>query len=127
MSGTMLLMHKDSVVMRINFYEGEYSIISPNLMPYQLRGKIQKVASFEEIKTKADDTARRIAINKNYNAVVSYLAARVLPLTRENAKIYKMGIVDYLVSNRDRHGMNWGGIINCTPKSGQFILVPNPI
>lgn len=27
--------------------------------------------------------------------------------------IYKMWIVDYLIANRDRHGMNWGFFFNC--------------
>lgn len=27
--------------------------------------------------------------------------------------IYKMWIVDYLISNRDRHGLNWGFFYNC--------------
>jgi hypothetical protein len=27
--------------------------------------------------------------------------------------LYKMFIVDYLISNRDRHGMNWGFFYNC--------------
>lgn len=36
----ILLMSKDTVVMKINFDEGIYDVACPELLPYQLRGKI---------------------------------------------------------------------------------------
>lgn len=87
----MLLMMKDKAVMRINFDEGIYDVLCPELLPYQLRGKLRRIPDFSEIKTKYDDTQRTIAMNKCRDAIVSFLASRVIPLSRENAKkIYNL-------------------------------------
>ena len=48
----------------------------------------------------------------------SYCNRRGLDSREEALKIdaeaiYKMWIVDYLISNRDRHGLNWGFFYNC--------------
>ena len=87
----MLLMCKDTAVLRINFDEGRYDVLNNTLIPYQLKGKLREVPPFSAIKSQYDLTQRTIAINKNYSAVLSFLASRVLPLTRKNAKkIYQL-------------------------------------
>ena len=48
----------------------------------------------------------------------TWCAVRGVDSHREALKIdpesiYKMWIVDYLISNRDRHGLNWGFFYNC--------------
>ena len=82
----MLLMSKDTVVLEINMDEGVYNILNDERLPFQLRGKLRRIPDFSEIKSRYDDVQRTIAINKCRDAVISYLASRVLPLSRENAK-----------------------------------------
>lgn len=87
----ILLMMKDIEVMRINFDEGRYDVLNENLLPYQLKGRLRRIPDYSEIKSRYDDTQRIIAMNKCNEAIISYLAARVLPLSRENAKkIYNL-------------------------------------
>lgn len=83
---TLQLMMKDHLVMDINLDEAVYNIVDSLLLPYVMKGKLRRIPDFSEVKTKYDDTQRQIAIQKNYNALLSFLASRVLPLTRENAK-----------------------------------------
>ena len=86
----MYLMCKDTPVIKINTNEGEYEILTPELIPYQLRGKFREMPS-ELPKTKYELNQYLIAGQKNYEAIISYAASRVLPLTRENAKkIYQL-------------------------------------
>lgn len=82
----MLLMMKDREVMRINFDESGYDIINEALLPWEMKGKIKRVPTYEEVKSKYDDTQRIAAIKNNYAAILSFLSKRVLPLSRENAK-----------------------------------------
>jgi len=86
MSERMLLMHKDDPVMRINVDEGQYEVIDPKHLPFQLKGKITKVPELSAAPSKYEITQMTIAMNKNYNAIEHYAAARVLPITRANAK-----------------------------------------
>lgn len=87
----ILLMMKDEIVMQINLDEGKFDIKNENLLPWETKGKWRRVPSFEEVKSKYDDTQRLISINKNKETFMSFLASRVLPLTRENAKkIYNL-------------------------------------
>ncbi len=86
MADSLQLMMKNEVVMEINFDTAVYNVVSECLMPYQLRGRIQRVPDFTEIRSRYDDTQRQIIINRNSNAVTGFLANRVLPITRENAK-----------------------------------------
>ena len=51
-----------------------------------MKGKIRKVPKYEEIKTHYDDVQRQRAIMTNQSALVAFLASRVLPLSRANAK-----------------------------------------
>ncbi len=85
MADKMLLMNKNTPVMRINIDEGEYDVITPALLPYQLRGKLHSIPS-ELPKTKYEMTQYLIAAQKNYQSITSYASARVLPITRANAK-----------------------------------------
>lgn len=86
MAQSMLLMHKDTPVIEINVDEAQYNVLTPQLLPYQLKGKIHRVADYSEIHSRYEDTQRQIAIQKNSWAVISYAGSRVLPITRDNAK-----------------------------------------
>lgn len=82
----MLLMMKDEVVMKINFDEAKYDVVNQSLSPFTLQNRLRTVLPFELVKSKYDDTQRQIAIRKNYDIILNFLANRVLPLSRDNAK-----------------------------------------
>lgn len=81
-----LLMMKDEVVMRINLDESRYDIINENLLPWTTKGRWRKVPEVKEGATKYELTQILIASRKNSELFLSFLASRVLPITRENAK-----------------------------------------
>lgn len=87
----IFLMSRDTEILKFNFDEGIYEVLNEKMLPYQLKGRLNRVPDFSEIKTRYDDIQRTIIINKNYNAVIEFLSGRVLPLSRENAKkIYQL-------------------------------------
>lgn len=80
------LMMKNKLVMDINFDTALYKVVDEKLLPFQMKGKLRDIPDFSKIRNKYDDTQRQIAIRKNYNAILSFLASRTLPISRENAK-----------------------------------------
>ena len=91
MTKDLLIMMKDTVVMRVNFDTAVYDVIDELRLPWSLKGKIRAVPDFSTITSKYEDTQRQIIIGKNNNAVTSWLANRVLTLSRKNAKwIYNL-------------------------------------
>lgn len=86
MSNNLLLMMRDTVIMRINLDTSIYDIVAPELLPFSLQNKFRPVLKFEDVHSKYDDTQRQIAIQKNKEFLYSFLSHRVLPITRENAK-----------------------------------------
>lgn len=85
-SPNMLLMMKDEVVMKINFDTALFEVLNEQLVPWTIKGRIRKVPKFEDVKTHYDDVQRQRAIMVDSEAIVSFLASRVLPLSRDNAK-----------------------------------------
>lgn len=81
-----LIMCGDIIVARINFDTGRYDVLNEQLLPWSLKGKFRKVMDFSEVRSRYDDTQRQIAIGKNKQAVISWLASRTLSLSRKNAK-----------------------------------------
>lgn len=91
MSKNICLMNKDVKVLTFNFDDAVYNIDSKKYLPYQLRGRIQEMPKLKENLSRYEATQYIIKSQKNYNAIVSYLASRVLSLSRENAKkIYNL-------------------------------------
>lgn len=91
MSSNTLLMHKDTPVLIMNIDEGIYEVLEPQYLPYQLRGHLVPIPSFDTISTKYEMQQRAIAERKDYLALIRYAASRVLPITRDNAKkIYSL-------------------------------------
>ena len=86
MSNDLELMLKDRVVMRINFDEAKYDVLNEKYLPFTMKNKIRPVVAFEQVKSHYDDVQRQIAIRHNYDVILRFLASRVLPITRENAK-----------------------------------------
>lgn len=85
MSQHMLLMLKDTPVMRINFDDVIYDVLDNFHLPYQLKGCI-RTCEIKEGMSSSEIKAAIVAGAKNNEAVTRFLAQRVLPITRENAK-----------------------------------------
>ncbi len=79
----MLLMFENIEVMRINFDNGVYDVLSEKHLPYGLRGRLEKVP---EIESKSDVTHWSRVVLHNYSAVAHWIADRTLLLSRANAK-----------------------------------------
>ncbi len=85
------IMQKDSEVMRVDFDNLVYEVINEKYLPYPIRGRLRRATSAENIRTQYDMTQSLIASRKNEEAIVSWLANRVLLLSRANAKwIYNL-------------------------------------
>ena len=84
-------MMKDIVVMRINFDTAVYEVVDELHLPWSLKGKIRKPYPVKESYSQYDVTQIRIISDKNRDAIISWLANRVLTLSRKNAKwIYNL-------------------------------------
>lgn len=84
-------MMKDIEVMRVDFDALQYKVLSEKYLPYPIKGKLQKIPAPNTIRTTYDMTQSILAARKNEEAVVSWLAGRVLLLSRANAKwIYNL-------------------------------------
>lgn len=85
------IMMKDTEVMRVDFDALMYEVLGEKYLPYPIKGKLQKIPMPNTIKTTYDMTQFILAARKNEEAVVSWLAGRVLLLSRANAKwIYNL-------------------------------------
>lgn len=82
----ILLMCADYPVLAINFNTGKFLVLDEKHLHPTLKNALRRVPSFEEVKTKYDDTQRQIALEKNKTIITSWLANRVLSLSRVNAK-----------------------------------------
>ena len=97
------IMMKDIEVMRIDFNALTYEVINENCLPYTIKGKLQPMLPPAAIKTSADMTQAILASRKNEEAVVSWLANRVLLLSRANAKwIYNLFQFEQVETNAQR-------------------------
>lgn len=85
------IMMKDIEVMRVDFDLLTYEVIHEKYLPYPIKGRLKEIPRPENIKTAYDMTQSLVASRKNEEAVVSWLAGRVLLLSRANAKwIYNL-------------------------------------
>ena len=85
------IMRKDTEVVRVDFDNLVYEVINEKYLPYPIRGRLRRATSAENIRTQYDMTQSLIASRKNEEAIVSWLANRVLLLSRANAKwIYNL-------------------------------------
>lgn len=95
----LMLMSKDVPVMRINFDEGRFDILNDTLVPHVLKLKLKPVPT-ELPKTKYEETQKRIVERTNQFAIISWLADRVLLLSRKNAKwIYNVLNIEQLTDD----------------------------
>ena len=85
------IMMKDIEVMRVDFAALIYEVINEKYIPYPIKGKLQPLINPANMKSAFDMTQFVIAARKNEEAIVSWLANRVLLLSRANAKwIYNL-------------------------------------
>lgn len=85
------IMMKDTEVMRVDFDNLQYEVRNEKYLPYPVRGKLQEMPGPGEARTVYDMTQAILAARKNEEAVVSWLAGRILLLSRANAKwIYNL-------------------------------------
>lgn len=85
------IMHKDIEVMRVDFDAMRYEVLNEKYLPYPIKGKLQEIMEPCRIKSSYEMTQSLLAARKNEDAVVSWLAGRVLLLSRANAKwIYNL-------------------------------------
>lgn len=97
MNKNMLIMCENNPVMSVNLEEGVYDVLREDLLPFTLKGKLRRVPDFSEIKSKYDDTQRRLIDRRNSAAIISWLANRTLSLSRRNAKwIYNLLKIEQL-------------------------------
>lgn len=80
------IMLKDIEVMKVDFETLQYEILNEKYLPYPVKGKLRKMPDPGGIKSSYDMTQSMIAARKNEEAIVSWLANRVLLLGRANAK-----------------------------------------
>ena len=86
MSRNLLLMMKNEQVMKINLDTAMYEVINERLVPFTLQGKIREPLPEKNSYSKYEMTQMLIIQRKNYDAFLSFLSSRVLPITRTNAK-----------------------------------------
>lgn len=99
----ILIMCGNTPVIAVNFDKGKYLILNEKLLHPVMKNAFRRVTSFNEIKTEYDDTQRQIAIAKNRYIIISWLANRVLSLSRANAKwIYNALKFDQSSSEYDK-------------------------
>lgn len=80
------IMMKDREVMKVDFDALRYEVVDEAYLPYPIRGRLRAMENPANIKSTYDMTQSVIAARKNQEAVVSWLANRVLLLSRANAK-----------------------------------------
>ena len=62
-------MFENTPVMYINFDWCIYDVLREDLVPFTIKGKLRKVLTFEEIKSKDDDNQNRIALFNNEQVI----------------------------------------------------------
>lgn len=82
----LYIMSKDTPVLCVNFSEGKYQVLDENKLPFGLKGRLREEYPEKESYTRYDIIQIQNISNANNSAVTSWLANRVLLLSRANAK-----------------------------------------
>jgi hypothetical protein len=119
----MYIMHKDIPVFRFDLEEGIYDVLNDAFLPYELLGCIKKTPEDAPMKEqlralsmgdcywiKGEDETRSIVSAEEVYRNCACRGKNFLDtaLSIDSEMIYKTCIVDYLISNPDRHRKNWG-------------------
>lgn len=88
-SEDLIIMLKDTPVIQVNFANGVYKFLNKAKAPFLLQDQIRTQQITKN--TQYDLQQSRVIDRANSGAVISFLASRVLPITREHAKkIYEL-------------------------------------
>lgn len=91
MAKDMVLMMKDEPVMVVNFDEGKYEVVNEKLLPFEMQNKLRDFPQNVDLNSNYGKTQLILYLGKNKDIFIDFLAHRVLPLTRGNAKkIYQL-------------------------------------
>ncbi len=97
------IMRKDTEVMRVDFDTLTYEVKNEAYLPYPIQGRLHDLPDPAGITTRYDLTQSLLAARKNEEAVVSWLANRVLLLSRANAKwIYNLFLFEQTGTDEQR-------------------------
>lgn len=103
MSKDFYIMCKDIEVMRVNFDEIVYDVIDCLHLPWGLKGRIEQLPEAKESYSRYELIQIQRISQNNYEAIISWLANRVLTLSRANAKcIYNMIGADQTQTDRNK-------------------------
>lgn len=81
------IMHRDTEVMRADFDLLKYEVLRKEYLPYPIRGRLRAMPNPGSLKSSYGLTQSIIAARKNQEAVTGWLASRVTPLSRANARL----------------------------------------
>ncbi len=85
------IMMRDTEVMKVDLGAMQYEVVQEQFLPYPIRGKLGVMPELGGTVSVAEMTQWMVLARKNEEAVVSWLASRVLLLSRANAKwIYNL-------------------------------------
>lgn len=85
------IMMRDTEVMKVDLGAMQYEVVQEQFLPYPIRGKLGVMPELGGTVSVAEMTQWMVLARKNEEAVVSWLANRVLLLSRANAKwIYNL-------------------------------------
>lgn len=91
MDNNLLLMMKDTVVMRINLSTQLFDVVEPTLLPYTMQNKLRDPLPEKDSYSKYEVTQGIILARHNESVIINFLSQRILPISRENAKkIYNL-------------------------------------
>lgn len=103
MSKDFYIMCKNIEVMRINFDELKYDILDDIHLPWSLKGRIESFPESKDTYSKYELIQMQRISQNNYDAVISWLANRVLTLSRANAKyIYNLIGANQIQTDRNK-------------------------
>lgn len=83
---SMLLMMKDIPVMSINFDIGLFEVLNEQYLPFIMKNKLRSWVYTDKYSAQYNATQMYLAADACKTAFITFLAHRVLPLDRENAK-----------------------------------------
>ncbi len=91
MADNILIMMKDIPVLRVNFDESIYDVLNEKMMPYYLKDRFIDIDKYDIDGSKSSAIRLAKEFRTMSSAVTTFLASRVLPISRTNAKkIYQM-------------------------------------
>lgn len=86
MSANLELMMKNHTVMEINFDEALYQPVEEKYLPWVMQDTLQEPLPLKSSYSRYETTQMLLRQRHNYDVILRFLASRILPISRENAK-----------------------------------------